>query len=90
MAPNMETAPVPLSLSAPAVTLLTTPLARRIAVALGAVDMPNPRRINKVPVPRMGGIAIFLGIVDRVRRAVRGQLSALAGPPCSSPRPSSR
>lgn len=52
-----------LFLSALAVTLLTTPLARRIAVALGAVDMPNPRRINKVPVPRMGGIAIFLGIV---------------------------
>lgn len=52
-----------LFLSALAVTLLTTPLARRIAVTLGAVDMPNPRRINKVPVPRMGGIAIFLGIV---------------------------
>lgn len=52
-----------LFLSALAVTLLTTPLARRIAVALGAVDMPNPRRINRVPVPRMGGIAIFLGIV---------------------------
>ena len=46
-----------------AATLLTTPLARRIAVALGAVDKPNPRRINKVPVPRMGGIAIFCGIV---------------------------
>ena len=46
-----------------AATLLTTPLARRIAVTLGAVDKPNPRRINKVPVPRMGGIAIFCGIV---------------------------
>lgn len=45
------------------VTLLATPLARRIAVAVGAVDEPNPRRINKVPVPRMGGIAIFCGIV---------------------------
>ena len=46
-----------------AVTLLTTPLARRIAVLLGAVDYPNARRINKRPIPRMGGIAIFLGIV---------------------------
>ena len=45
------------------VTIAATPLARRIAVAAGAVDRPNPRRINKVPVPRMGGIAIFLGIV---------------------------
>ena len=45
------------------VTIVATPLARRVAIAAGAVDRPNPRRINKVPVPRMGGIAIFLGIV---------------------------
>lgn len=45
------------------VTLLTTPLARRIALWCGAVDYPGARRINKSPIPRMGGIAIFLGIV---------------------------
>ena len=45
------------------VTLLTTPLARKIAARCGAVDYPNARRINKKPVPRMGGIAIFLGIL---------------------------
>ncbi len=45
------------------VTILTTPLARAIAVRCGAVDYPNARRINKRPIPRMGGIAIFLGIV---------------------------
>ena len=44
-------------------TLATTPLARRIAVRVGAVDYPNARRINKTPIPRMGGIAIFCGIV---------------------------
>lgn len=46
-----------------AVSLLATPLARKIAVWFGAVDYPNSRRINKKPIPRMGGIAIFLGIV---------------------------
>ena len=46
-----------------AVSLLATPLARKIAVWCGAVDYPNSRRINKKPIPRMGGIAIFLGIV---------------------------
>ena len=45
------------------VSLLATPLARKIAVWCGAVDYPNSRRINKKPIPRMGGIAIFLGIV---------------------------
>ncbi|MCH4084363.1 MAG: undecaprenyl/decaprenyl-phosphate alpha-N-acetylglucosaminyl 1-phosphate transferase [Olsenella sp.] len=43
--------------------LLTTPLARRIAWKVNAVDYPDKRRINKVPIPRMGGIAVFLGIV---------------------------
>ncbi len=44
------------------VSIIATPLARRIAVRCGAVDYPNARRINKQPVPRMGGVAIFLGI----------------------------
>ena len=44
-------------------TLATTPLARRIAVAVDAVDYPNKRRINRKPIPRRGGIAIFCGIV---------------------------
>ena len=44
-------------------TLASTPLARRIAIAVDAVDYPSARRINKEPIPRMGGIAIFLGIV---------------------------
>lgn len=43
-------------------SLAATPLARRIAVKLGAIDKPTGRRVNKVPVPRMGGIAIFCGI----------------------------
>ena len=42
--------------------LAATPLARKIAIQLGAIDKPTGRRVNKVPVPRMGGIAIFAGI----------------------------
>ena len=45
------------------VALVTTPLARRLAVRVGAVDRPSARRINKKPIPRMGGVAIFAGIV---------------------------
>ena len=51
-----------LFLAALATALVVTPVARRLAVRLGAVDKPNHRRINKTPVPRMGGIAIFAGI----------------------------
>jgi UDP-GlcNAc:undecaprenyl-phosphate GlcNAc-1-phosphate transferase len=46
-----------------ATSLVATPLARRIAIRLGAVDYPSARRINKRPVPRMGGIAVFLALI---------------------------
>ena len=52
-----------LFVAALATTLLVTPLAKRLAICCGAVDYPNARRINKRPMPRMGGIAIFCGIV---------------------------
>ncbi len=40
-----------------------TPPVKRFAEKIGAVDQPSARRINKVPIPRMGGLAIFLGFV---------------------------
>ena len=43
-------------------TLILTPLVRELNRRLGMVDKPDPRRINKVPIPRGGGIALFLGI----------------------------
>ena len=51
-----------LALTAFVVTFLMTPVAKRIAVKLNAVDYPSARRINKRPVPRMGGIALFCGL----------------------------
>ena len=38
-----------------------TPLAKVLAARWGAVDLPNPRKIHKLPMPRLGGIAVFLG-----------------------------
>ena len=43
-------------------TLVLTPLVREINRRLGMVDNPDPRRINKVPIPRGGGAALFLGL----------------------------
>ncbi|MDO4842078.1 MAG: MraY family glycosyltransferase [Phoenicibacter congonensis] len=44
-------------------TIALTPFAKKIAVAFDAIDYPDARRVNKEPIPRMGGIAIFGGIV---------------------------
>ena len=45
------------------VSYLMVPQVKRFAESIGAIDKPNPRRINKEPVPRMGGIAIFCGFM---------------------------
>lgn len=42
-------------------TDLLIPLVTRLAYKLGRVDVPDARKVHTVPIPRLGGIAIFLG-----------------------------
>jgi len=42
------------------VSLVATPLVRRLALRLGITDMPDARRIHVRPTPRAGGIAVAL------------------------------
>ena len=43
-------------------SFLCTPLAKRLAEKIGAIDVPkDARRMHKKPIPRLGGFAIFLG-----------------------------
>lgn len=44
-------------------SLFLTPIVRSIAFRVGAVDNPNARRINRVPMPSSGGLAIFLSFL---------------------------
>ncbi len=46
-----------------AVTFLCVPLAKRLAFKFNAIDYPSARRVNKEPIPRMGGIAMFTGVL---------------------------
>src|SRR5215510_9735143 len=45
------------------IVVLLTPAVGGMARMLGAVDRPDARRINRRPIPRLGGLAIFLGIL---------------------------
>ena len=38
---------------------LLVPFAKKCAIHVNAIDMPNARKVHKVPIPRMGGLAIF-------------------------------
>lgn len=42
------------------VSLVTTPLVRRLAILCGATDMPDARRVHLRPTPRGGGLAVAL------------------------------
>ncbi len=49
-------------LVAAAVTYLLTPVARRVAVRIGAVALPRDRDVHTVPTPRLGGLAMYAGV----------------------------
>ena len=45
------------------VVVFLTPAVGGMARRLGIVDLPGGRRINTLPVPRLGGLALFLGLL---------------------------
>ncbi|WP_328310924.1 glycosyltransferase family 4 protein [Actinomycetospora sp. NBC_00405] len=53
-------------LCAAVVTYLLTGLVRRLAIRAGAIAVPRGRDVHTVPIPRLGGIAIYLGVVAGV------------------------
>ena len=39
------------------------PFIRKIAMHIGAVDIPNERKVHKEPMPRLGGLGIYMGFL---------------------------
>lgn len=39
------------------------PFIKQVAVHVGALDIPNARKVHKKPIPRMGGLGIYLGFL---------------------------
>lgn len=48
------------------VTYVATPLMRAVAARFGAVSAVRERDVHSVPTPRLGGVAIYLGIVAAI------------------------
>jgi UDP-GlcNAc:undecaprenyl-phosphate GlcNAc-1-phosphate transferase len=51
------------ALIALALVVLLTPAVGGMARRLGVVDVPGGRRVNALPIPRLGGLALFLGLL---------------------------
>lgn len=55
------------------VTLCVTPIMRRVAVAQGVIDRPNEaRKVHRVPIAYLGGVAVYLGIIAGLFYSVLG------------------
>jgi UDP-GlcNAc:undecaprenyl-phosphate GlcNAc-1-phosphate transferase len=44
-------------------SLALTPVAKKLGVRFGAIDMPGERKVHSSPIPRCGGMAIFLAFI---------------------------
>ena len=60
-------------------SLLVTPLAGKAGTILGAIDLPNKRKVHTGPTPRTGGVAIFFSFLATllVMKLVGTKVSAL-------------
>src|SRR5574344_356642 len=42
---------------------ILVPLVKKIAYHINALDYPNERKVHKVPMPRLGGLSIFISFL---------------------------
>lgn len=63
-----------LALVATVVTVILTPLVRGFALRRGLVDRPGGRKVHLQPIPRLGGLAIFLGVAVTLTVQILGEM----------------
>ena len=53
-----------LTVLAATITFISTPLVKKLAYKVNAIDIPkDDRRVHNTPIPRLGGLAIFIGFI---------------------------
>ena len=60
------------------ITFAITPLIKRLAIQIGAVDKPDARKVHHGMMPRLGGLAIFIGYILSVLYTVQ-DIKAILG-----------
>ena len=79
----MRTEHLVLAVSAAGLSVLVTPAVRAVAVRVGAIDHPGPRRVHARPVPRLGGLAVLIAVLGAL--AVNHLVGGTAVSPLTSP-----
>ncbi len=55
-----------LPLFAAVLTLIITPMIRKMSLRYGAIDTPDSRKVHKMPIPTSGGVAIYIAFLFAV------------------------
>ena len=42
-------------------SMVVIPIMVRLALRLGMIDQPDPRKVHATPIPRVGGVGVFIG-----------------------------
>lgn len=58
-----ETVYVLIAATALVLAIVATPVVRRVAWRFGFVDQPSFRKVHSTPIPRLGGVAIYVGFI---------------------------
>ena len=77
-------------LAAAAVTYLTTPLVERWAVRFGVMAEVRDRDVHAEPTPRMGGLAMFFGLLAGLDPRPASLPTPSPQRPCPTPWPVAR
>jgi len=59
------------------ITVGLTPLVRELALKVGAVDQPSPRKIHQAATPLLGGVAVYLAFLIALLANARGMVDPL-------------
>ena len=80
LAVHPTTVYVLVAITALVLAAVATPMVRRVAWRYGFVDQPSVRKVHATPMPRLGGVAIYLGfIVALLLLGTRFRINELVG-----------
>lgn len=71
-------------ITALAITFALTPLVRRLAIKIGAVDRPDARKVHHGLIPRLGGLAIYAGCLGSIALTVGFEDRQMLGLACGA------
>jgi UDP-GlcNAc:undecaprenyl-phosphate GlcNAc-1-phosphate transferase len=70
---------IPLILASGLISFVATPMIRRLAQSINFVDNPDTRKVHVSPVPMLGGVAIYIGLVTAMAMSSAPEYQEMMG-----------